>query len=162
MLQTANLIPGLVNTIHFTDGFSFIRLLDAEGGILLNLRVSVPDGKLYINDQVENTWRQRLELDLPSKDDPNYLTLHFKAEQHLELWNSKQVLVFNRFPREACERVRYCLLKNASNPGETLISQTLPPADVAARIATKVALRRTEQLEARLKNLHDTTVEVTA
>lgn len=153
MLQPACLIPGLINTIRFSDDLSFVRLLDADATILLNLRISVPDGQIFINDQIDEAWGQRVSIDLPARDNPEFLTLHFKLADHLEFWNSRKVTVFERFTKATGEKVRYCLFKNASNPGDSLASPLKRPADVATAIATQVALRRADQLEKKLDAL---------
>lgn len=150
MLQPACLIPGLINTVQFSDDVSFVRLLDADAAILLNLRVSVPEGKVFINDQTEDAWGQRQHIELPPKGSPDFLTLHFKIMNHLEFWNSHRAMVFERFTRETADRVCYCLFKNSSNPGDSLASPFQRPADVATAIATQVALRRADQLEKKL------------
>lgn len=151
MLQPACLVPGLENTVRFTNGLSFIRLLDGDGAILLNLRIAVPDGKIFINDQVDQQWRERREILLPAPEAEDYLRLNFALNQeHLELWNSHERVAFLRFTHATADRVRYCVLKNAFDDSETVISLVLRPEEMAAEIASQIAMGRTDLLEAKL------------
>lgn len=153
MLQSASLIPGLVNEVHFKNDFSFLRLLDAEGDLLLNIRISVPDGKIFINDQTDNVWGERVHIQLPPQSSPDFLKLWFKLENHLEFWNTEAPLSFERFDRKRGSAVRFCHLKNATNPNGTLTSQVPRPEEMAAMISSQVAQRRADLTEKRLDQL---------
>lgn len=158
MLQESLIIPNVVNTVTFANGFSFLRLLDAKAEILLNMRISVPDGRIFINDQPEiGVWGARQEILLPSANAPDRFTLHFKVENELVLWNSTAATSFARFTKETGERVRYAVLNNAQDTGKSLITSVREPGEMSARIATKVMLRRMDQLEAQVAQAANTT-----
>lgn len=161
MLQPACLVLGLENRVRFTDNLSFIRLLDADGAILLNLRISVPDGKIFINDQVNQQWRERLEIALPAPEAQDFLNLSFALnDEGLELWNSQERVAFRRFTHATADLVRYCVLKNAFDDGETMISSVLLPGEMAAEIASKIAIGRVDLLEEKLDDFIKTQTDV--
>jgi len=156
MLKNTLIIPNIVNTVTFSNGFSFLRLLDAKAEILLNLRLSVPDGKIFINDQPEiGVWGKREEILLPPAHVADRFTLHFKVEKELVLWNSTASQTFERFGREHGENVRYSVMTGVQDTGKTLVSSVREPGEMAAAIASKVMLRRMDQLEAQMAKTAD-------
>lgn len=70
MLCLTNIIPSQPNSIIFSNGFSFLRFLNADAEILLNIRLSVPDGRIFVNDQLNGAWGERASLALPPIDPP--------------------------------------------------------------------------------------------
>ena len=152
MLQDAVLVPGLVSRIDFSGPHGFFRLLDADARhFLLNVRLSVPDGRIFLNTQADGVWGEPEELLLPDQEDAEQLTVSIKLAGFLEVWNSRQSLRFERFTAETGGQVRYCVFKHASNPGETLKLSVPRPEEMAAQIASQVALRRLDMFERRLQ-----------
>lgn len=160
MMQKANFIPGLVHDLTFTNGFSYIRLLDEHAHILLNLRCSVPDHCIYINDQSETgAWGERSSIELPAEGTAERLRLHIKVENHLELWNSSRSARFERFTKEIAGKVRYCILHDAQNTNQCLVQKFTTVDEMSAELANQVAMRRIDQLEGQLKALLNTPAE---
>lgn len=151
MLQETFIIPNLLNTVTFSEGNSYLRLLDAKAQILLSMRLSVPDGKVFLNDQPEiGVWGQREIFPLPPAGFDDRFTLHFRVEQELVVWNRHTSTTFSRFGLEIAERVRYCILNHVQDSGKTLLSSVPASGEMAAKIITKVMLRRMDQLEAQI------------
>lgn len=154
MLLSASVFPGIVHKIIFSEGHSFVRLLDADAQhILLYLRLSVPDNRVFINTRTDGVWGERTSLVLPKAGTPDRLSLSFKIESVLEIWNAHESLRFDRFDAATAEQVRYCILQNVSNQGDSLRLSVPRPEEMAAQISTQVAQRRMDMLERRLQTL---------
>lgn len=151
MLRDAVLVPGLVHRINFSGPTGFCRLLDAEARhLLLNMRLSEPEGQIFINTQRDGAWGEPMQISLSADGVPDRLSVFFKLTETLEIWNARDMLAFERFDAETGKEVRYCVLKNAANPGETLKLSVPRPEEMAAQIATQVAMRRLDALERKL------------
>jgi len=151
MIQPASLISGLINLIRFSNDVSYVRLLDADGAILLNLRIEVPQGMIFINDQVDHVWRERRSIALPEVDAEDFLLLEVQmGEEHLQLQNSVDNLDFIRFTGATADRVRYCVFKNAFDENGTVISPVLRPEEMAAEVASRISTGRVNLLEEKL------------
>lgn len=150
MLQDAVIVRGVVNRIEFTGPNGFLRLMDADARhLLLHLRFSAPEGMLFLNTQSDGAWGRPEQMPLPEQGtDRNWVA--FKLEDKLELWNSAGAFEFERFSAEAAGQVRYCVMKNAVNPGDTLKLSVPRPEEMAAQITAQVAMRRLDALERQL------------
>ena len=153
MLQDAVLIPGLETMIEFTGPNGFVRLVDAEAmHLLLNMRFSAPDGMLYLNTRTDGIWGEPEQMPLPEAEGPARQVVFFKLTDVLEIWNAEHRHRFERFDAGVAEQVRYCMFKNAKNPGETLTLSVPRPEEMAAQIAAQVAMRRLDTLERKLQD----------
>jgi len=156
MLQDAVLMPGLETRIEFSGPNGFIRLLDSEAqNLLLNMRFSAPDGTLYLNTQTDGVWGKPEQMPLPEAEGPARQTVFFKLTDVLEIWNAEHMHRFERFDAGVAEQLRYCVFKNASNPGETLKLSVPRPEEMAAQIVAQVAMRRLDTLERKLRGEAD-------
>jgi|GEM_PF-6424024 len=153
MLQDSVLIPGLETRIDFSGPNGFIRLLDPDAqNLLLNMRFSAPDGMLYLNTQTDGAWGKPEQMPLPEAEGPARQTVFFRLTDVLEIWNAEHRHRFERFDAGVARQVRYCVFRNAANPGETLKLSVPRPEEMAAQIATQVAMRRLDRLERKLQD----------
>lgn len=79
--------------------------------------------------------------------------MQLKVEEHLEVWNDYSALEFPRFTSETATQVCYHVLKNATNPGNTLTRIVKRPEEMASELGNQISLRRTDMLEHRLNKL---------
>ncbi|MGD9861579.1 MAG: hypothetical protein AB7S99_00040 [Pseudodonghicola sp.] len=150
MLRDAMLVPGIENRIDFSGPHGFVRLLNADAShFLLNMRFSAPEGRLFLNTQADGVWGAPREL--PLAEGSEQATVFFRLTDVLEIRNAEHSLRFERFDAETGRQVRYSVFKNAGNPGETLKLSVPRPEEMAAQIASQVALRRLDMLERQLQ-----------
>lgn len=154
MLQDTAIIPGVVNTIEFSGPHGFARFLDAEAQhVLLNMRLSIPERRIFLNTRNDGVWGEPDFLDLAGQEETDRVVVHLKLTDVLELWTSTMAMRFERFDAETAGNVRYCMLRNATNPGGTLKLSVPRPEEMAAQIASQVVLRRLDQIERQLPGL---------
>lgn len=149
MLHDSYLPCGIVHKIVFSGPAGFFRLLDADAQhLLLHLRFSDPENAVFVNTQRDGVWGEPIRIALGGPGERH--SVYFKMTKRAEIWTAAQSLGFERFTKEDQEMVRYAAYRNAHNADETLRLTLERPEEMAAQIATRVALRRIGVLERKL------------